>query len=64
MISWGIKIVDAIRRNPVRVYAFISGVVAAIVALVPSFPAALVLAVIAGVLGVGGEITRSKVTPV
>lgn len=58
------RILNAISSNPVRVYGFVAGVVAAIVALVPGFPAAAVLAVLAGVLGVGGEITRSKVTPV
>jgi len=58
------NVIDAIRNNPVRVYAFVSGVVAAVVALVPTFPAAIILAILASVLGIGGEITRSKVTPV
>lgn len=58
------KFFEALKRNPVRVYAFVSGVAAAVVAVVPDFPSGVVLGVIAAVLGVGGEITRSKVTPV
>lgn len=54
---------EDIKNNPVRIYAIVTAAVALLGHYVQDIPTALVLALVAAVLGVG-EGVRSAVTPV
>lgn len=53
---------EAIKNNPVRIFAIVTSVVALAAFYFPALPVALILAIPAAILGLG-ELTRSKVTP-
>jgi len=53
-----------LKLNPVRVYAIAVSAMAIVAHYAPSLPTALYLSLVAAVLGVGGEVVRSQVTPV
>lgn len=55
--------VDRILNNPVRLYAVAAAALALVVHYVPSLPTPLILALVAAVLGVGGEAVRRQVAP-
>jgi hypothetical protein len=55
---------ETILNNPVRVYSVLSACLALIAYYVDSLPLPLLLSLFGAVLGVGGEVTRSRVTPV
>jgi hypothetical protein len=57
------KILDFLRREPVRVLAVLTAATAIVSRYVADFPTDLVLGLAAAVLGVGGEIARTQVTP-
>lgn len=51
-----------IRRNPVRIYSVAVACLALVAQYVPDLPTALILGVLAAILGTG-EVVRSKVVP-
>ena len=51
-----------IRRNPVRIYSVVVACLALVAQYVPDLPTALILGVLAAILGTG-EVVRSKVVP-
>jgi len=53
-----------LKLNPVRIYAIAVSAMAVVAHYAPSLPTALYLGLVAAVLGVGGEVVRSRVTPV
>lgn len=53
---------EAIKNNPVRIYAIASAVLALVAFYLPTIPTALILALVAAVLG-SGEVVRAQVTP-
>jgi hypothetical protein len=57
------KVFEFLRREPVRVLAVLTAATAVVSRYVADFPTDLVLGLAAAVLGVGGEIARSQVTP-
>lgn len=57
------KFLDFLRREPVRVLAVLTAATAIVSRYVADFPTDLVLGLAAAVLGVGGEIARTQVTP-
>lgn len=54
--------IEAIRRNPVRVYAAVSAALALAANYWPALPVPLILAWVVSILG-AGEVVRAKVTP-
>lgn len=57
------KILEFLKREPVRVLAVVTAVTAIITRYVADFPTDLVLGLAAAVLGIGGEVARTQVTP-
>lgn len=57
------KIIDAIKANPVRLYAVAAAALAIVAFYLPNVPSELFLGLVAAVLGLGGEVTRALVTP-
>jgi hypothetical protein len=55
-------VLEAIRTNPVRIYAVITAALALVAHYVPDVPTVLVLGLVAAVLGIG-EGVRAAVTP-
>jgi hypothetical protein len=53
---------ENIRRNPVRIYSVAVAILALVAQYVPELPTALILGVIAAIIGTG-EVVRSKVVP-
>lgn len=53
---------EAIKNNPVRIYAILSAAIAVVAFYVPSLPVALLIALLAAIFGVG-EGVRAAVTP-
>jgi hypothetical protein len=53
---------ENIKRNPVRIYSVAVACLALVSQYVPDLPAALILGVLAAILGTG-EVVRSKVVP-
>lgn len=53
---------NAIKTNPVRLYAVATAALALVAHYVPDLPSALVLALVAALLGIG-ETVRANVTP-
>ena len=51
-----------LKNNPVRIYSVAVACMALITQYVPDLPAALILGVLAAILGTG-EVVRSKVVP-
>jgi hypothetical protein len=56
-------VIEAIKNNPVRLYAIASAALALIAFYVPSLPVVLILGLVAAILGIG-EGVRAVVTPV
>lgn len=56
------SITNTIKNNPVRVYTVVIALVAFGSRYIVDFPTDLVLALVAAVLGIGGEVTNRKVT--
>jgi len=56
------KIYEAIKNNPVRVYTVLVAAIAVVAFYVPSIPVALIITLVAAILGVG-EGVRAAVTP-
>jgi hypothetical protein len=54
---------DALKKNPVRIYSVVVSALALAANYIDNLPIPLILAVVAAILGVG-EGVRSKVTPV
>ena len=54
---------EDIKNNPVRLYSIVAAALAIGAFYLPGLPVALVLALVAAVLGVGGEVVRHQVTP-
>ncbi len=55
---------NAIKRNPIRIYAVVAASVALVAHYAPDLPEALVLALVSAILGIGGEVTASKAAKV
>ena len=53
---------NAIKTNPVRIYAIVTAALALVAFYVPDIPTVLILGLVAGVLGLG-EGVRAAVTP-
>jgi hypothetical protein len=53
---------EALKNNPVRIYAVATAALALVAYYVPDIPQGLVLALVAAVLGLG-ETVRAQVTP-
>jgi hypothetical protein len=53
---------ENLKRNPVRIYSVAVACLALVTQYVPDLPTALILGVIAAILGTG-EVVRAKVVP-